>query len=224
MLKKFIYPAPLLGLIFLVIPAAHAAEPTLAIGPQISTMGLGIVGIAKINTDLSARLSAQTFSYDISGVESGVDYDADLKLMSGLIAGDWFPAKGNFRITAGALINGNELEMTGKATGGTYTIGDTTYTAAEVGNLDGTVEFNNLAPYLGIGWGNPFNNQSNWSFSYDIGVVFQGSPDVSYNVNGTLANNAAFRAELEKERQELENELDEYQYYPVLAVGLNYRF
>ena len=224
MLKKSLCLAALLGLILTVTQLAHADEPAIAIGPKVSTLGLGADAIAMINTKLNARLSVQTFSYDVSGTESGVDYDADLKLLSGLIAADWFPTKSSFRISAGAMINGNELEMTGKTTGGTYTIGNTTYTAAEVGTLDGKVEFNTLAPYLGIGGGNPFNNTSNWSFSYDIGVVFQGSPDVSYTVNGTLANNAAFLAELEQERIELEDELDDYQYYPVLSVGVNYRF
>ena len=224
MLGKSVCLTVLTGLGLAITPMAHANEPILALGAKASTLGLGADGIARINNNLNARLGVQAFTYDISGTESGVDYDADLKLFSGLLTADWFPASGSFRISAGALINDNKLEMTGRPANGTYTIGDTTYTAAEVGTLNGTVDFNTLAPYLGVGWGNPFTAGGRWSFTCDIGVVFQGSPEVSYTVDGTLANDATFLAELRQEKQELEDELDNYKYYPMLAVGVNYRF
>jgi len=108
--------------------------------------------------------------------------------------------------------------------GTTYDINGVSYSAAQVGNLRGNVDFNSIAPYLGIGWGNPFGSGGNWSFSCDLGVVFQGSPNVSLAADGQFADDPAFQANLEAERRDLEDELDSYKYYPVVSLGVTYRF
>ena len=136
---------------------------------------------------------------------------------------DWFPFDNAFHMTGGLLVNQNELELTAKTTAN-YEIGNTTYTAAEVGTLTGELDFNDVAPYIGIGWGNPFGKEGNWSFAIDLGVMFQGSADVDLSANGTLAGNAAFAANLAREEDNLEDEIDDYQYYPVIALGVSYRF
>jgi hypothetical protein len=175
---------------------------------------------------LNARLGIQGFSYDEDGIETdNVNYDADLKLFSGLLTADWFPFHGGFRLSAGLLANGNELDLTGRpSAGSTFNINGVPFAAAEVGSLQGNVDFNSIAPYLGIGWGNPFSSGGNWSFNCDLGVAFQGSPDVTLTANGPAANNSDFLANLEAERRDLENEVDDFQYYPVVSLGITYRF
>ena len=60
---------------------------------------------------------------------------------------------------------------------GSYSIGNRTYTGAEVGTITGTVDFASSAPYFGVGWGNATSGRL--GIALDLGLVFQGTPQVS---------------------------------------------
>jgi len=204
---------------------AAAEMPELAIGVKASTLGFGGDVIVKATDNLNARLGVQGFTYDVNKTESGIEYDADIKLLSGLVTADWFPFGGCFHLSAGALVNGNKVDATGKAQGGTtFNIGGTIYTAAQTGALNANIDFNTLAPYVGIGWGNPVKKDSGWSMFFDLGVAFQGSPDVELTATGPIASDPTFQANLARERAELEDDIDEYKYYPVVSIGVSYNF
>lgn len=213
--------------VFLLGSSQVYAAGSVAAGAKIGTLGAGADLSLQVASSLNARLGIQGLSYDADRTESGIDYNADLKLFSGLVTADWFPFQNGFRFSPGLAANGNELDLNGRLEAGrTVDIGGTPYTVDEVGSLNGNVDFNSLAPYLGLGWGNPFGAEGNWSFSCDLGVVFQGSPNVTLTATGDPAviNNPVFQAELEAERRELEDDLDAFKYYPVVSIGVTYRF
>jgi hypothetical protein len=59
----------------------------------------------------------------------------------------------------------------------------------------------------------------------DLGLMFTGSPSV--RIDGTVANPAledAFREDLERERADLQEEMSDARYFPVVSVGVSYRF
>jgi hypothetical protein len=221
--KKLTVFVAVMFLFVIAAPNLFAENTGVAISAKAGTLGVGLEGIVSIIPQFNARVGANTFSYSYDGTESDIKYDIDLKLLTfaGLV--DWFPFNNGFRVSAGAMINKNKLDLEATSSA-SYDIGGTTYTAAQVGTLTSKLDFKNLAPYVGIGFGNPFGSDSNWSFSLDLGVMFQGSPDLSVETTGTLANNAAFQANLAKEKQELEDDLDKAKYYPVIAIGISYRF
>ena len=103
-------------------------------------------------------------------------------------------------------------------------IGDGTYTPEEIGTLSGFVEIDDVAPYVGIGWGDALDSGKRFGLTFDIGVAYFGSPDVELTANGTLSNDPAFRASLARERRDIEKELGSYKYYPVISAGLYFRF
>ena len=57
-----------------------------------------------------------------------------------------------------------------------------------------------------------------------FGVAFTNSPDVALSANGTLASDPAFKANLAKEVDEIEDDLKSFKSYPVIAVSFFYRF
>jgi hypothetical protein len=205
-------------------PALHADTGEIGAGLTGGTLGFGgnvTVGIAPA---INARTGFNLFSYDGESTESDVSYDYELSLLSFPVLLDWYPLEGSgFRLTSGILINGNEITATGTSDD-TYKIGDTEYPAASVGVLTGKVDFNAVAPYLGIGWGNAVGKDTGLSFALDLGVAFQGSPDISLEASGPLSSNPDFQAELENEIADLEDEIDEFKYYPVITLGLTYKF
>jgi hypothetical protein len=94
----------------------------------------------------------------------------------------------------------------------------------------GRVRFNSLAPYLGIGWGNATRGERRLYYSFDLGVVFHGSPDVDLDVQGIIADVASeeaspeLRTFLANEEKKLEDELEDLDLFPVVSFGLSYRF
>ena len=136
---------------------------------------------------------------------------------------DWHPFQGSFRISGGALYNGNDIDMDAK-TAATYQIGDTTYTSANIGNLTGNVDLNDIAPYLGIGWDTTFGKSRKFGFLLELGAIYQGAPKVDLSISGPLSGNQALQNDLQAEEYSLQEDLDNLEYYPVLAVGFNYRY
>lgn len=184
-----------------VMPAAHADW---GIGARAGTLGLG-VDIARSFTPLfNARLGVNRYSYGFDVESSDVDYDADLELDSVHALIDFHPWAGNFRFTGGLVSNDNRIEASGTHSSGAQ--------------VEGEVDFDSTAPYAGIGWGNYTSGFSPVWWSIDLGIMAQGSPRVDISSSG-LSN-----AEEEEEERDLEDELSEFDTYPVFSVGLVFRF
>jgi len=208
-------------------PVIAAAEVNVGVSAMVGTTGLGIHAAIPVLDNLNARFGFNTYNYNVDGSTDDMDYKFKLKLSTFDVLADWHPMQNNFRVTAGILWNGNKIDAKAKANSqGEYTFQGNTYDASNAGNLKGRIEFNDVAPYLGIGWGNSPKNRG-WSFSGDLGVIFQGSPSVSLknrgcNLGATLCDQLA--NDLEKERKELEDEVEGFRYYPVIRFGASYMF
>jgi hypothetical protein len=55
-------------------------------------------------------------------------------------------------------------------------------------------------------------------------VAFIGSPDVDLSATGPIASNPDFMANLAEEEREINNDLEDFKFYPVLCMSLFYRF
>lgn len=187
-----------------------------------STLGAGLEMNSPVSETIGLRIGLNYFPYSYSGTEDDIDYNFDLTLMSASLILDWHPFKGSFRLSGGALYNGNKIDADARSSA-TYEIGDTTYPGDAVGILTGNINFNDVAPYVGFGWDTSFGKKG-LGFIFDIGVLYQGSPSVSLSANGPISNDPTFKENLSKEEDNLEDELKDYQFYPVVAIGIGYRF
>lgn len=195
-----------------------------AIGVGPGTLGISADTTIGLSSHFNARVGVNVFNFDMQTTQNEIDYDLDIKLLSFPVLLDWHPFKtSGFRISTGLVINKNQANAA-VTSQSTYTIGGTEYTSAELGKVSGKLTFDTLAPYLGIGWGNAVGKNTRWSFVCDVGVVFQGKTDLSLKASGPIASNAEFQADLEQERRDLEDDLDNYRYYPVVSVGVSYKF
>ena len=210
---------------FAVGPMASADETgQLAVGFKAGTLGFGVDLNYPISPRLNVGVGINKYSASSSDTTSGIDYDVDLNLQTISLLANFHPFAGTFRITAGAMINSNELGMKAKpGGGGTYDIGGATYTEAEVGVLKASVDFNKFAPYAGLGWGT--SSDSGLGFTLDIGVLMQGKPKVDFSATGgTLTADPTFQADLKQEEANAENDIKGFTMYPVVSAGLNFRF
>ena len=84
------------------------------IAPRISTLGGGLEVAKGITPWFGLRGGVNYFTWDYDGEESDIEYDSNLELKSFALFADVHPFKQAFRISAGFLINGNELTGKGK--------------------------------------------------------------------------------------------------------------
>jgi len=205
---------------------APAARADTSIGVNIGTLGAGVELAHAFTETLGFRIGASGLRYDTTDSYQSIDYDARFKLASGRLLLDWFPFANHFRVSAGAMYNGNELTLEGKPSGsGTYTINGTTYPASEVGSVNGKVDFRKTAPYVGLGYGRPVGK--GFTVIADAGVLFQGSPRTSLNVTcgpSAGSNCANIQSDAAAERARLDEDVSRYRAYPVLSIGLALRF
>ncbi len=183
------------------------------IGVRAGTTGVGVDLGGDVIPTLGWRLGLSGMNVNTDVDTSDVRYDAKVKVLTGSLLLDWSPL-GPFRISGGFMPNRNKIDLTGQPSGGgSFPAGS---------SLTGEVKpERSFAPYLGIGYGNVWTRGVN--FYFDLGVMFQGSPEVSLNLNcgsasATDCNTA--RARLEDERRRVQDKVDRYKYYPVANIGL----
>lgn len=195
----------------------------LFVSPTISTLGLGIEGGMRLNETFGLRLGGNWLAFEDDGVEDDIDYEADATLASLGALVDYHPFRGGFRVSGGLRFNFNQADLTGTATDDVE-IGDVTFTAAEVGTLQGDVDFDVLAPYLGIGYGATLLEGA-FSIGFDLGVMYQGQADVRLDSeDGLLSGSAVLNDNLAIEEDEIEDDLDAFVLYPVVGLAVTYRF
>jgi len=221
-MKKFYLAC---GLLTSAMMATTSQAEGLGVTAKFGTLGAGIELSKGFTSKLNGRLGFNTFTFDESASESGVDYDIDLELSTFTALLDWHPFESSLRATVGVVFNGNELDLQAKSSAASFDIGGVTYTGADVGTFAGKVEFDDLVPYAGIGWGNAVETGQKFTFSLDLGVMFQGTPNaVLTSTGGTLSANPIFQSNLKREVADLQKALDKFEVYPVISLGIAWQF
>lgn len=202
---------------------AGAALDEWALGFKAGTLGIGGELTTNLAPDVHLDASILWLELGFDMEIDDIDYDVDLELFNPLVKLDWYPSGGDFRISAGVLFNGTDIDL--EATSADpIEIGDSIYDPDAIGSIEGESDFEDIAPYVGIGFGNPLARDRGWGFTADIGVAFIGSPNVDLTITGPFADNPVLLADLAEEEEEIEDELDKFRFYPVLALTLYYRF
>lgn len=235
------------GLVLMALsPVPGSAEESArygSLGLGIGTGGLGIDYAYPLHRLLDVRAGYDFGKIKKNTEEDGVDYDAELKFSSARLLLDYKPFGGGFRISAGLYTGAPELELHAQGDDD-YELGENDYN----GDLtaDGKIDLGGAAPYLGLGWGGTAST-TGFGASFDVGVIFTGSPKVTLRVpdgRACLANDdedcdpqadgfdvndgspeaLAFQADVDLEREEVEDDARDFKLWPILRIGLHYRF
>lgn len=209
--------------------AAGTACAQVGVTADIGTTGVGAHVVVPMTAQLNARFGANYLKHDFDKTSDGVDYNLKGKLQTFDVLVDWYLSEGgSFHLTGGAVYNGNKFDVRGKPNGGgTFNINGNPYTASDVGILSGRIDFRKAAPYLGIGWGNAAAQAGGWNVTTDLGVFYQGSPNVQLAVSGCTASSAIcnrLAQDVEAARQKLGDDTSSFKIYPVARVSIGYRF
>ncbi len=212
-------------LTFSSIAPASAKTGNVAVGLRGGTAGIGGEVTIGLLSRLNFRSGLNVFSYDGSGIESGTEYNYTVKLRSVPLLLDYHPFDNGFKVTSGIFINNSKVTGVAQPDGPMLDIGGIKYEILDIGDVNGTIDFRKASPYLGIGWGNALSKGSSVKITVDIGVLFQGKPNVTLEpTKDTASSIPGFDESLEKETANIEKDLEYLQYYPVVSLGVAYSF
>ena len=209
-----------------------------SIGLTAGTTGVELEYSRMINSDynLAIRIMGGGLTYSGTYDDTDANYDTDVDLLNFGATLEYHPFGNGFYLGVGAFYNGNSFDMvaTPKADG-TYEFGGNEYSVADVGTVDGeVVDLNNLAPYLGIGYDASLFDDGSWFFNFKAGAWYQDSPKVELRSSNCTPNAELLRAgvntcdnlreDLQKEENDINEDIKDYKWWPVLHIGVTYRF
>jgi len=224
--------------ITLLLSNANANAVDIGVGLKAGTLGAGVDLSVALTKTINARIGLTSIDIDseqetISVGDPGFEQDMNATLdadygASGLLF-DWYVFDGTFHFTAGMVKNNGAVGMTSALQPGvTYRVGGVPFDSNDIiGDIGGSVDLgDSYQPYLGIGWGRKADDDPGFSLSVELGVALldpEAQLQATLDPGGSL-NPAELDAMLRAAEDDFESELDEFELFPVLSIGVNYAF
>ena len=212
---------------------AYAADGTARLDAHISTLGSGLEIGTALSEKYTARVGFNKFDFSYNDTSGGQTFNGNLNWSSISALMDWRPWSGVTHLTAGVILNSNKIDASSTvANGSTYNANNATFECAGSSDcgVGFSMGFNKVSPYLGIGWSGQPKKQG-FSFSTDIGIMFQGSPQASVTASGIWNETttgtpvpATVNQVTAEAQSQLNSDLSNFKYYPVISVGIGYTF
>jgi outer membrane cobalamin receptor len=206
------------------VAAAAPRRRGLAVGLRaVGSDGYGVDAIVALSRRLGVRGTVglpTTVTLDEEA--TATPYDLEVPLGASSVRLDVHPWAGRLRLSGGVALPRSPYELRAKEAA-TYDVGGVVYEAGEVTRLGGTASFRGVAPYLGIGWGSPVFGKRRFGFSLDVGVTFQGEPEVALSATGSAVGEPRFLENLARETEDVAGALRGWRTYPVISLSLAYR-
>jgi len=230
--------------------ATAAAKPSTAfeggwrigVGVKTSMLGAGIEVAAPVTHRTNFRAGFNMISFSRTFNKDGVAYAGQLGFKTVEAHYDIFPFAGRFHISPGVLTYiGDPITATAAVAGGqSFTLGGVQYYSSTQVPITGTgkIDFNRASPTITMGWGNLVRrDRGHWSFPFEIGVAFQGSPKATLNLAGDIcsppapgtgcipvAQNPTALSQIVSEQTKLNNSMSLFKVYPIISSGVGYKF
>ncbi len=205
------------------------------LGLDIGTLGAGLDYVHAFWPGWHVRLGFDALSLNDNQDSSGTFYNGNLNLSTIHTLIDWYPGGTGLRLTAGLVLNNNTISLSavpdssnsnGNYTN--YTLNGNTYTSNQIGNVNATVSFQKLAPYFGVGYGNPLAAHGRLGMTADLGVLYQGNANENLTVTCVPGLDAGTCSQIQSDaaaqRSTDQSNLSRFGFYPLLSISLYYLF
>lgn len=228
-------------------PAAKGSDwksdsGTVGIGVKVSTFGPGVEGAVRVAHRSNVRAGFNMITYDRTFDKDGVSYAGQLQFKTFEAHYDFFPWAGSFHISPGVLAYiGDPITATATVPSNqSFSLGGINYYSDPTNPAHGTgkIKFNQAAPTITVGWGNLVSRKEGKHFSvpFEIGAAFQGSPKASLNLAGNVCATApgincvnagtdpTVQSNIVSEQNKVNNDMSFFKVYPIISVGIGYKF
>ncbi|WP_242458050.1 hypothetical protein [Halomonas sp. YLGW01] len=192
-----------------------AVAGTTGFGAELSYRMNGYLGVTASYTD--------NLDYEGDYDTDDVHYEGDLGIGASALKLNLYPFAGRFYLTAGAMLPDMEADVTGTSNqSGDFEFDGNTYNASSVGELQGKLTIaDGVQPYLGMGWRS--SHRSGFGIFGEFGVM-STDVEVELDATGPIAGSPAFERDARAEERRLEEEAEDFEYYPIAMLGISYTF
>ncbi|HEY6374881.1 MAG TPA: hypothetical protein VIX90_05085 [Edaphobacter sp.] len=219
-------------------PRSFRPFTTLAIALNVGTLGGGVELTTPLSPTFNLRVGADAVSLRYPYSLDGLDYATHLHLRSARVNLDWFRHRGNFHISPGLFYaNNSGTAVASVPPGKQFELGDQPLINTvddPIGGTSSIVYPRRFAPMLTAGFGNVIPRDGrHFTMPIEFGVAFTGQPHMDVHLNGTACTNQgcfdiaidpASQQNLTAEIHKLNGNLKKLTVYPILTVGVAYRF
>lgn len=191
---------------------------------KVGTLGAGADLTIRVFDFMNLRLGATytPLEYDFiyKSNESDIDMTAHANFNTFSLLADIHPFGGGFRVSAGPILNNNEFY--GDFRAGAIVLHKEPF---DISSGTASVDFDELCWYFGLGYGNAIGAEGNWHFAFDLGIMYQGNMDIQASAVAVDPDDqSVLDRALESEIKHIEDDYAWLQVYPVLSVGVSYKF
>jgi hypothetical protein len=237
---RLILIALCIGAIYPQLSFAQGSGVAVGIGGKVSTLGIGAEGALAVTESGNVRVGFNIFNYSRTFSKSGINYNGELDLRSFQITYDQYLISGLHISPSLLAYNGTHVDATAAVPAGqSFSLGGTTYFSGQTNPINGTgtATARKVAPAILLGFGNLVpRSGKHLGVNFDAGVVFQGSPTTKLNLTGsacvvnstTACLNAGtdptVQANVHKEEAQLNKNLEPIKYFPVVSIGVSWKW
>jgi hypothetical protein len=220
-----------IALLFAATAGAASAQgfgsDRVAVGVHAGTTGFGVEGQFRATDRINLRAAGDFFKYDEEFSTDDVNYAGEIDFQTASAFVDLHPFNNPVFVSAGAYVGERTVGFSATSNRDAE-IGTVVFTAAQIGTLTGQADFGDFAPFVGVGFNNTFRTRGPIGFKAVVGAAFGEDPTVTLRRTGGVtllpAVQTLFDTELRKEERELAEDAKDLKTFPVVQVGLSYRF
>lgn len=184
------------------------------------TNGIGGDLTLLISDKLNTRIGYHALNYTANGTiedSPDVDYNGNLAVSSTSLIIDYYPFKKIIGLSAGLFLHSLTLDASAKPIE-TFEVEGKVFEIDELGSLSANMNYSsNLMPYAGIIFSNPVATGFPVKIHLQLGALYSKSPQLEMTGTGMIAPTADNQVQIQKG-------LDEFNFLPVVNVGLSFRF
>ena len=170
---------------------ADAFDP-ISFGVEASTLGYGITLERPLLFNLSARIATGWLQTTSQQTYGNAPWSSTFHESNVLVAMDWRPYAGRWRLSAGLLFGSDHVDNVAQAQNGTYLLNGNAYPAAG-SNVSGTVSYARPAIFAGVGAGSGIIK--GLTIAFEVGAVLRNGTTTT-TISGPLAANAQAQADV----------------------------
>jgi hypothetical protein len=203
-----------------------AAQSRWSLGAQVGSSGIGAEAGYMASPHFAIRGEFDNLEYEGEVKGQVLTYKGHFRLNTGALFVDWHPWANGWLVSGGAFFGSREAGGDPELQA-VNTIGGQTFTLDQARGITSKIKLDDFAPTLAVGWNNTFYN-NHWGFKALAGVVFSNQPTVTLSRAGTTPLppdvQARLDAALRVEEQKIAGDTDILKTYPLIQLGVAYRF
>lgn len=213
--------------------SAEAGE--IGFSGAVGTLGTEVTVSTRLSPHFDALAGYQKMDFDTKLTDDDRNsFDVTLEMTAPRLGLQYYPFPGlGIGLEGGMVFGAPDISVDAKADAASqFTVGPRTYYTSQIGKLTGTVSFDDdNAPYLLVNVGR--STASGFNVNLSLGAVAYGAAKVTLS-NSQCAleadpsdNEAAcgvLQTHLKEEEAEVNKDLEEYELWPLLRLGISYSF